>query len=356
MSARLFEPLALGKITVPNRIAVPPMCQCRADGGLPQAWHSMHYAKMACSGAGLVMVEATAVQMNGRITTRCLALTDDAQQEGLARLVASCKSVAPETKIFLELSHAGRKGGRRDPALGRGTAAGDEGGFALVAPSASRYDDSYPEARALTEEEIFGIITAFAQAARRAGAAGFDGLVLHAAHGYLLHQFLSPVTNRRTDAWGKDAAGRRRFALEVLKAVLGAVPEMPVMMRVSAGDGVPGGWTMDDAVALLKEARALGLTAAEASPGGLTPEQRLPEPSVAAHAGRARRIRSETGLVSYAVGCITDPMQAEAVLEGGDADGVGIGREMIRNPNWGWMAANVLHEAVQVPVPYWPVF
>ncbi|MGN1209960.1 MAG: NADH:flavin oxidoreductase/NADH oxidase, partial [Duodenibacillus sp.] len=253
MSSRLFEPLALGRVTVPNRIAVAPICQCQAKKGQPQPWHFMHYSRMACSGAGLVIVEATAVQMQGRITTRCLALSSLAQKRVFARLVRACKNVAPETKFFLELSHAGRKGGRRDPALGRGPAKTEDWGFDLVAPSASRYDASYPEARALSEEEILGIIDAFAQSARWARAAGFDGLVLHAAHGYLLHQFLSPLTNLRTDAWGGDAVRRRRFVLEVVKAVVAAVPDMPVMMRVSAGDCVEGGWTMDEAVELLKE-------------------------------------------------------------------------------------------------------
>ena len=355
MSALLFEPLAIGSVTVPNRIAVPPMCQCRADGGLPGAWHTMHYGKLAASGAGLVVVEATAVAPEGRITTRCLGLWSDAHERALAELVRSCKSVAPDTKLFIQLSHAGRKGSRRDPAFGRGTLSPGEGGFELMAPSRSAFEPGAPEAREMTADDIAATVAAFAEAARRAECAGFDGIQLHAAHGYLLHQFLSPLANRRTDAYGGSFANRTRFVLEVLRAVSAAC-SLPVTMRLSAGDCIEGGWTMDDAVAFLKLAEREGLAAADVSIGGLSPRQNPPVLTVALQAGNARRIKSETGLVVYAVGNITAPLQAEAVLAAGDADGIGIGREMIRNPNWGWNAAQVLNVVVQMPPAYWPAF
>lgn len=357
MTARLFTPVHIGSLAVPNRIYVPPMCQCQARDGLPTAWHRMHYGKLVASGAGLVVMEATAVAANGRITTRCLGLYNDEQERALARLVQECKAIAPETRLMIQLSHAGRKGSRGDPALGRCTLTPEQGGFDLVAPSALRFDANAPEPTALTQEGIAELVQAFAQAAVRAARAGFDGIQLHAAHGYLLHEFLSPLTNQRQDAYGGDFARRTRFVLEVLEAVRRAAPNLALMMRVSAGDFVrDGDWTMSEAIALLQLAQNRGLDAADASVGGLDPAQQLPVLSVPFQAENAKRIKTQTQLVAYAVGNITDPLQAEAILDAQQADGIGIGREMIRNPNWGWGAAQALHAVVQMPSPYWSVF
>lgn len=356
MTAKLFTPLVLGTLTVDNRIYVPPMCQCRADDGLVTPWHTMHYGKLASSGAGLVVVEATAVQADGRITTRCLGLYNDAQTEAFAELVGQCKSVAPDTRIFVQLNHSGRKGSRGDPAQGRRIAAPEEGGFDVLAPSALAFNAEAPVPHAMTEGDIENLIDAFAQAAVRAKNAGFDGLQIHCAHGYLIHEFLSPVTNRRTDAWGGALENRMRFGLAVIEAVRKAVPDMPVMVRASSGDFVEGGWTLQDTLIFLKRAQELGVVACDVSAGGLSPNQTVPEMTVAEHAKTARRVKDETGLVTYCVGHITEALQAEAIVEQNDADGVGVGREMIRNPNWGWMAAQTLHAVVQMPSTYWAAF
>lgn len=332
------------------------MCQCQAVDGLAGAWHRMHYAKLAASGAGLVVVEATAVEPAGRITVRCLGLYNDAQQQAFAKLLAECRAVAPSAKLFIQLSHSGRKGSRCDPALGHRTLPAAEGGFEVVAPSAIRFNAASPVPAELSEADIGGLIAAFADAARRAAAAGFDGIQLHCAHGYLIHEFLSPVTNRRDDRWGGTLENRMRFALEIIRAVRAAVPGMPLMLRVSSGDFVPGGWTMDDALVLLERARELGVAAADASPGGLSPDQDVPDLTVADQARLARRIKEQTHLASWCVGRITEALQAEAILQEGSADGIGIGREMIRNPNWGWMAAQVLHASVAMPSAYWAAF
>ncbi len=332
------------------------MCQCQAVDGRVTAWHKMHYAKLASSGAGLVIVEATAVCPNGRITTRCLGLYADDFVEGLAQLRNECRAIAPDVKLFIELNHAGRKGSRKDPATGRGYATAQEGGFGLCSPSALAYDDQSPIPREMTEAEILETIDAFARAAVRAKNAGYEGVQIHCAHGYLIHQFLSPVTNRRTDGWGGDAFGRMRFALEVIQAVRKAVPDMPIMLRVPSGDYVSNGWTMDDTLAFLKKAASLGVVAVDASDGGLSIEQNLPDTTVADRAKQSRLIKDETGLKVYCVGRITEALQAEAILQAEDADGVGIGREMIRNPNWGWTAAQTLHSVVQIPATYWAAF
>ncbi len=355
MSALLFAPIEIGGVAIANRICVPPMCQCRADDGLVRPWHTMHYGRLMNSGAGLVVVEATAVDPEGRITTRCLGLYNDAQQRALAKLVADCRAVAPSTRLFLQLSHAGRKGSREDPAVGKRVLAPDEGGFALIAPSASSYFAGTPAAREMNEDDIARVIGAFAGAARRAQAAGFDGLQLHAAHGYLLHQFLSPVTNRRTDAWGGDLSGRMRFVLAVIDAVREAAPAMPLALRVPASDWVEGGWQIEDTVSLVKQASARGVCAVDVSAGGgIDPAQKIPAGVLVQK--YSREVRERTGVVTYVAGNITEPLQAEAILAAGDADGICIGREMIRNPNWGWKAAQELHAVVQVPAPYVPAF
>lgn len=356
MTAKLFTAIDLGGVTVTNRICVPPMCQCQANDGLVTSWHRMHYAKLASSGAGLVVVEATAVQSQGRITTRCLGLYNDEQTKAFASLLSECKSVAPETKIFIQLSHAGRKGSRGDPAQGHKTLLPQDGGFDLWAPSGIAYDTSAPVPKEMTQADIEDVIQAFAASARRAYQAGFDGIQLHCAHGYLIHQFLSPVTNRRTDAWGGSLQNRMRFGLAVIDAVCRAQPQMPVMLRVSSGDFIEGGWSTDDAICFLQEAKKLGVVACDVSAGGLDPSQKLPEFSVALQAKTSRRVKEKTQLVTYCVGHITEALQAEAILQENDADGVGIGREMIRNPNWGWKAAQTLHAVVPVPSAYWSAF
>ena len=240
----LFSPLTLGKLKLVNRLCVPPMCQYRAKDGVLQAWHRVHYGKLAGSGAGLVVVEATAVTPEGRITPACLGLWNDEQTEAFKALTSECRAVSPETKLMIQLSHSGRKGSRTVPWEESRFLTLQEGGFAIEAPSAVTCGEPESLPREMTEDDIHRVIEAFAAAAKRAQAAGFDGIQIHAAHGYLIHEFLSPVTNRRTDGWGGSLENRMRFGLAVIKAVRETVPDMALAVRVSATDWIDGGWTV----------------------------------------------------------------------------------------------------------------
>ena len=352
----LFSPLTLGKLKLVNRLCVPPMCQYRAKDGVLQAWHRVHYGKLAGSGAGLVVVEATAVTPEGRITPACLGLWNDEQTEAFKALTSECRAVSPETKLMIQLSHSGRKGSRTVPWEESRFLTLQEGGFAIEAPSAVTCGEPESLPREMTEDDIHRVIDAFAAAAKRAQAAGFDGIQIHAAHGYLIHEFLSPVTNRRTDGWGGSLENRMRFGLAVIKAVREAVPDMALAVRVSATDWIEGGWTVEDTVAFLKAARVLGCDAADVSAGGLDKAQQMPELKPGYQVEYARVVKKETGLVTFAVGLIKEPRQAEAILAAGDADGICVGREMLRNPNWGWTAAQALHAMVAFPPPYLRAF
>lgn len=341
--ALLFTPLKMGGITLANRICVPPMCRCLAHEGVGSQELIRHYERLAASGAGLVVVEATAVRDDGRITVRCLGLYTDEQEAFFRRLLQAARAAAPEgTKFFIQLSHSGRKGSRKDPKTGRGTLLPDQGGFPLMAPSALSYTSDAPLPREMTEADIEGVLRAFETAAARAKRAGFDGIQIHAAHGYLVHQFLSPVTNRRCDAWGGSPEKRRRFASAVVDAVRKGAQDLPVMVRLSACDWIEGGCGIEDAVALVQELAQRGVAAADISSGGIDPSQQLPGSVTAAHGAFAHRIKEQTGMVTFTSGGIVEPLQAEEILRSQDADAVCIGREMIKNPSWVWAAAQDL--------------
>lgn len=355
--ALLFSALKLGHLTLVNRICVPPMCQYRAVDGLAQPWHTVHYGKLATSGAGLIVFEATAVRPEGRITPWCLGLWNDEQQERLAELLKSCRAVANAPKFFLQLSHSGRKGDQYQPwHEPREPVPAAQGGFSTLAPSALAYDATYACPQAMTEDDIAAVIAAFAASARRAQEAGFDGVQLHAAHGYLIHQFLSPLSNHRSDRWGGSRENRMRFGLEVLKAVRAAAPELTLMVRVSATDWVDGGWDVHDTIAFVQACKDLGCAAVDVSAGGLDPRQKIPAIGPGYQVKYAAAVKQAVHLPTYAVGLIKDPLQAETILAMGDADGISIGREMLRNPNWGWTAAQALHAMVAVPPPYLRAF
>lgn len=351
--ALLFSPLQIGALTLPNRICVPPMCRCLADDGLGSEALLRHYETIAASGAGLVVVEATAVAASGRITTRCLGLYDDAQELFFARLLERCRAAAPEgTHFFLQLSHSGRKGSRRDPKTGHGTLTPEQGGFPLLAPSALPYAPQAPVPRAMNENDIDEVLRAFEAAAARAKRAGFDGVQIHGAHGYLVHQFLSPVTNKREDDWGGSVENRNRFALAVVRAVQKGACGLPVMMRISACDWIAGGAVEDDALALVGALADLGVNAVDVSSGGVDPSQQLPSSLTAVHTAFAHRIKEEIGIVTFTSGGIVEPLQAEEILRTRDADGVCIGREMLKNPGWVWTAAQTLAGSVQAPIGF----
>lgn len=334
----LFTPLALRDVTLRNRIAASPMCQYSAVDGVPNDWHFVHLGGLATGGAGLVIAEATAVTPEGRISPQCTGLWNDTQLEAWTRITAFMR--AQGTVAGIQLGHAGRKGSTRRPWEGSGSV--PSGGWTPVAPSAVAFSANYPMPVALDAAGIAGVITAFRDAARRALAAGFQLIELHGAHGYLLHEFLSPLANHRTDAYGGPFAHRTRLMLEVVAAVREVWPEhLPLLVRLSATDWVEGGWSVDETVELARLLRTRGVDLIDTSSGGLSPEQHIPV-GPGYQVPFARRVRHEAGIATGAVGLITEPAQAEAIVRDGDADLVVMARELLRNPRWPLAAARAL--------------
>jgi 2,4-dienoyl-CoA reductase-like NADH-dependent reductase (Old Yellow Enzyme family) len=339
----LFDPLTLRSLTLRNRIAVSPMCQYSAEGGRANDWHLVHLGARAAGGAGLVLFEATAVEARGRISPADLGLWEDGQIEPLARIVRFVDGQG--AAAGLQLAHAGRKASTAAPWDGGGPVPPAKGGWAPVAPSPIPFADAYPAPEALDEAGIRAVIGAFAAAARRAREAGFKTVELHAAHGYLLHQFLSPLTNRRSDAWGGSFENRTRIVREVVSAVRGAWPEgLPLLVRLSATDWTPGGWDVDQSVELCRALRGLGVDLVDVSSGGLVPTAKVPV-GPGYQAGFAERIRREAGIATGAVGMIVAPEQADHVVRTGQADLVLLARELLRDPHFPLRAAKALgHE------------
>ncbi|WP_028313042.1 NADH:flavin oxidoreductase/NADH oxidase [Derxia gummosa] len=350
---KLFTPLALGPLELPNRIVIAPMCQYSATDGLPADWHLMHYGTLALSGAGLLIVEATAVTPEGRITAADLGLWSDAHAAALARLLASLRrhSAMP---LAIQLAHAGRKASSRVPWEGGSQLRpGEPGGWPTLAPSALAHAEGELPPAALDAAGLARIRDAFVAAARRAVDAGFEAIELHGAHGYLLHQFLSPLANRREDDYGGSLANRMRFPLEVFDAVRAALPaSVPVWMRVSATDWVEGGWDLDGTVALGRELKARGAAALHVSTGGVSPRQQIPL-GPGYQLPHARRVRDEVGLPTIGVGLVTDARQAEQAITEGTADAVALARAMLFDPRWPWHAAAELGARVTAPPQYW---
>lgn len=342
MESTLFSPLSIGPMTVPNRIAVPPMCMYSAKLGVAQPFHFGHYAKLAQSGAGLVCIEATAVTPDGRISDGCLGLWSDECEEGMARLVAAMRSAAPQCKVIIQLNHAGRKASTGIAWVHPGPLSIDEGGWRVRAPSEIAFSADSPKPLPLDYEECGEIVKAFAEAAKRAVRAGVDGIEIHMAHGYLIHQFLSPLSNERIDEYGGAFDNRSRFAREVMKAVVMAVPDtIAVGLRVSATDWREEGWQPEETVDLVKQAKAEGLCFVDVSTGGNTPDAKIPV-GPGYQVPFASQIRAATRLPTFACGLITQPWQAETILRAGDADMIDVGRAMLDDPNWGWHAARAL--------------
>ncbi len=348
MAAVLFSPLALRGLTLPNRITVAPMCQYMATGGVPGDWHLVHLGQFAQSGAGLIMVEATGVEAEGRITPGCTGLYTDAQEAAFARIIGFCRGVG-DARIGIQLSHSGRKGSTVAPWEGGGLLAD---GWAVPAPSAVPYLPDWPAPVALEDDGLARIKAAFVQAAQRADRAGFDLIEVHAAHGYLLHQFLSPITNHRTDAYGGSVENRMRYPLEVFAAVRAAFPaDKPVIVRISATDWIEGGWDLPQSVAFAQALKALGCDLIHVSSGGLDQRQAI-VPGPGYQVDFAAAIRAEAGIATMAVGQITDPLQAETILRTGQADAVALARGMLWNPRWVWHAAVALGADMTLPAPY----
>ena len=341
----LFTPLRLRDLEIPNRIWMSPMCMYSAAGsgaevGAPTDFHLGHYGARAAGGVGLVMVEATAVRPEGRITAWDLGLWTDEQEAAMGRLVTAIDAAGAVPAI--QLAHAGRKASTRQPWLGGGVLPDAEGGWQPVGPTAEAFP-GLTGPQELSADDIAALVQAWADSARRAMRAGFRAVEIHAAHGYLLHSFLSPLSNRRTDEYGGDLSGRSRFLLEVLDAVRGAVgPEVPVFIRISTtdwvteADGTPA-WTVEEAVELTRLATARGADLIDASSGGLVPVS-IPA-DVDYQTRNARTIRDQTGATVAAVGRITDAAAANDLVAGGTADAVFLARALLTNPSWANLAA-----------------
>jgi 2,4-dienoyl-CoA reductase-like NADH-dependent reductase (Old Yellow Enzyme family) len=354
----LFEPYTLRDVTIPNRVWMAPMCQYSAapDGpaaGAPTDWHFAHYAARATGGTGLIVVEATAVSTQGRISPYDLGLWNETQTEAFRRITGFLAAQGAVSAI--QLAHAGRKASTDRPWTGGAPLGPDAHGWQPVAPSPVAFDERHPVPTELTVDQIAEITEQFADAARRALAAGFDAVEIHGAHGYLINEFLSPHSNHRTDAYGGSYENRTRFALEVVDAVRAVWPEdKPLFFRISATDWLPeGGWDADDTVRFAHELHAHGVDLLDVSTGGNAsgavirtgPGYQVPF---------AARVKAQTPLPVAAVGLITEPEQAAKILANGEADAVLLGRELLRNPSWARQAARQLGGTVQVPEQYHP--
>ncbi len=348
--ATLFTPFRLREIQLKNRIVVSPMCEYSAVNGHPQPWHLVHLGSRAVGGAALVFTEATAVEARGRIspsdTGMYLASHVDAWRP-IVEFVHKQGAVAG-----MQLAHSGRKGSTKPPWLGGKKVMAEEGGWEPVAPSTEPFDKHYPMPRALTAGEVREIVDAFRKATERAFAAGCEVLEIHAAHGYLLHEFLSPLSNFRQDEFGGTFENRIRVLLQVIEAVREVWPaRLPLFVRVSATDWKEGGWDLHQTIELSKRLKTLGVDLIDVSSGGLVPGVQIPV-GPGYQVGFAGQIRKQAAIATGAVGMITEPEQAETILRVGQADLIIMARELLRDPYWPRRAAQILGERIQPPVQY----
>ena len=351
--SHLFQPLQLGALHLANRIVVAPMCQYSAEEGSATDWHLMHLGQLALSGAGLLIVEATAVSAVGRITPGDLGLYSDENEAALARVLQAVRRHSP-IPVAIQLSHAGRKASSRAPWDGGAQIRPDEaGGWLTEAPSPLPHGASELPPQALDEAGLARVRAAFVATALRAARLGLQGIELHAAHGYLLHQFLSPLANQRSDAYGGSRENRMRFPLEVFEAVRAAFPaDRPVWVRVSATDWVAGGWDVPDTIAFAQQLQARGCAAIHVSSGGVSPAQQI-RLGAGYQVPFAKAVKAEVDVPVIAVGLITEAEQAEAILAAGEADAVALARAMLYDPRWPWHAAARLGAQVFAPKQYW---
>ncbi len=345
--SQLFSPLTIRTVEVRNRLWVAPMCQYSAQDGMPNDWHHVHLAQFASGGAGLAMAEATAVVPEGRITPEDTGIWNDEQRDAWRPIVTAIHDRGAVAAI--QLAHAGRKASTYSPfAAERGTVPEAEGGWQALAPSAVAFD-GYARPDELERAEIDTLVTAFADGARRSLEAGFDVLEIHAAHGYLLHEFLSPLSNRRTDEYGGSLENRARLLLRIVEAVRAAAPDAPLFVRFSATDWAEGGWDVSDTATVAAWAHVRGADLVDVSSGGLVAHQRITT-GPGYQVPFAREIRETTGLPVSAVGEITTGTQAEEILAAGAADAIMAGREWLRDPHFGLRAADELGEDAAI----WP--
>jgi 2,4-dienoyl-CoA reductase-like NADH-dependent reductase (Old Yellow Enzyme family) len=351
MTSALFSPIRLAGLELPNRVVVAPMCQYSADDGVGNDWHMTHLGMLSNSGAGMVVIEATHVERRGRITHGCLGLYSDACEAALERIVYHCHHIGT-AKVAIQLAHAGRKASSQRPWEGAKALGPAEDPWPTIGPSALPFGPGWHTPAAMNEDDMARVAAAFTDAAKRALRAGFDAIELHFAHGYLLHSFVSPLSNKRNDEYGGSFEGRMRFPLQVVRSVRAAVPRtMPLGARITGTDWVEGGLTPDDAVAMGKALKAEGLDYIDVSSANITPDSRWPtEPGFNVPA--AERVRREAGIPVRAVGMITTAKQAEEIIADGKADMIAMARAFLDDPHWGWHAAQTLGAEVTRPVQY----
>jgi NADPH2 dehydrogenase len=351
MSSALFSPIRLAGLELSNRVVVSPMCQYSADDGCANDWHLMHLGMLANSGSGLVVVEATHVERHGRITHGCLGLYSDDNEAALARVVSQARRRGT-ARFGIQLAHSGRKGSAQRPWEGGGALTAAEDPWQTIAASAIPFGDGWHTPREATERDLDRVRDAFVNSAQRALRIGFDAIELHMAHGYLLHGFLSPLSNKRTDQYGGSFENRMRFPLSVARAVRAVVPkDVPLGARITGSDWRDGGLTPDDAVATAKALKAEGLDFLCVSSGGVALDIRNPS-DLGYNLPMAGRVKREAGIATRAVGLIVTPEQAEAAVATGAADMVALGRALLDDPHWGWHAAHALGAEVKLPRQY----
>jgi NADPH2 dehydrogenase len=353
--SQLFSPFTLpsprGGLTLPNRIVVAPMCQYQAHNGEATDWHLMHWGNLLNSGAALFTIEATAVLAEGRITPACLGLWDDRTEAALRTTLHRARQLAPHTAVCIQLAHAGRKASSALPWQGAQLLSPEQGGWETFGPSALPHLPQEAPPTAMSSQELARVRDAFVKAAQRADAMGIEAIEIHSAHGYLLHEFLSPLANVRTDDYGGSFENRIRYPLEVFAAVRKAFSGV-LGLRLSASDWVDGAWDCDQSAEFAKRLKAVGCDFIHVSSGGVSPQQKI-----AIVAGYqvpfARQIRDASGMATTAVGMITDPHQAESILQNGDADLIALARAFLYQPRWGWQAAAALGGQVEGHPAYW---
>jgi 2,4-dienoyl-CoA reductase-like NADH-dependent reductase (Old Yellow Enzyme family) len=348
----LFSPIQLRGLTLPNRIMVAPMCQYSAENGDANDWHFTHINMLALSGAAMFCIEATAVEAIGRITPGCLGLYSDANEAALKPIMASVRKHC-HTAIAMQLAHAGRKGSSHTPWDGGQQIPLVQGGWQAEAPSAVPHKQGEAAPLAFDAAGLKRVRDAFVATAKRAERLGIDALEVHCAHGYLLHQFLSPISNQRTDQYGGSLENRLRFPLEVFDAVRAAFPDhKPVGIKVSATDWIDGGWDLAQTIEFAKQLKKRGIDWIDASSGGVSPLQKIPL-SPGYQVPFAQGIKAATGVATIAVGLITEAQQAEDILSSGKADMVALARGLLYDPRWGWHAAAELGGTIEAPPQYW---
>jgi 2,4-dienoyl-CoA reductase-like NADH-dependent reductase (Old Yellow Enzyme family) len=351
MTSALFSPIRLAGIELANRIVVSPMCQYSADDGVGNDWHFNHLGMLSNSGAALVVIEATGIERRGRITHGCLGLYSDDCEAAVARMIAHCRRYGTAC-IGIQLAHAGRKASAQRPWEGAQPLKSEDDPWATIAPSAIPFGPNWPLPREMSVADMERVRDGFAAAAKRAVRAGIDAIELHGAHGYLLHSFLSPISNKRRDEYGGSLVGRMRFPLEVAKAVRAVMPaSMPLGARITGSDWIEGGLAPADAASFAGALKSVGVDFVCVSSGGVSTDAR---PSMVANmnVGFAEEVKRKTGMPTRAVGLIATPRRAEAIVAEGKADMVALARAMLDNPHWGWHAAKVLGAEVARPKPY----